>query len=370
MSHGSAHFAAPLVTRPYRRPPHAGAMTFCSRRIIAIVAVLLAMLAAVPARACTVTSALTSNVGPYSPPAVKAGAVPPLYAKAGLNCLPSVIVLLGMNYIRAKFSSQNNFKLLNGANVITYTASPDAGATVAFTQNGTVDYMQNNLLNILGLLGGSSADFPIYIKPGAATLPPEGVYSDKITITWNWYLCQGVNALFICLGTPDSGINVVTVVDVKLTVTARQMTISTVTTTTWDAISGTWRPKALPGSRQRVATTVANPDIIAIDSNTVQLGMALPARARIALDGDMSGASDFVRFTDGSPASTVTLSYVSPASTTDDVDFSADGGTSWTYYPVAGNEASQAAVTNIRLRPRGAMSASSSFVVSYPIAVK
>ncbi len=345
-------------------------MTFCFRQIAIIAAALLACVAATPASACTVSATLTDNIGPYSPLAVKAGGVPPIYAKGGLNCTASVLVLLGGNYINAKFVSQNGMKLLNGANTITYTASADAAATVPIANNATVDYMQNNLLNVLGLLGPSSGDFPVYIKPSSAALLPEGVYTDKITITWNWYICQGLNAVLVCVGTPDVGIAVKTVIDVKLAVTAKTITISTAYATTWDAVNGTHYPKTLPGARQRIATTVTNPDSIAIDSNTVQLNLAVPPRASIALDGDKSGNSDFIRFTEGTTPSKVTITYTSPGSATDDVDFSSDGGSSWTYTPVAGSPSSQAAVTNIRLRPRGAMFPTSSFVVSYPTEVK
>jgi hypothetical protein len=347
-------------------------MTIGGFRIGAILlAALLAPALSSPASACTVTSSVTGDLGTYSPPAVRASVVPALYTRAGLNCTPSVIVLLGINYIRAKFQSQNGMKLRDGSgNLISYTASADAAATVPFTQNGTVDYMQNNLLNILGLLGGSSAEFPIYVKPSSASLPPEGVYTDRITVTWNWYLCQGVNALFICLGTPDSGLNVPTTVDIRLTVTANRMVVTTSLATTWDPVNSTYRPKAIPGSRQRIVAGVSNPDIVTIDANTVLIAVAVPPRALVAFDGDKAGVADFVRFTDGAVQSKVTLAYTAPGSTTDDVEFSADGGNSWTYQPVAGSPASVAAITHIRLRPKGTMAASSNFSVSYPIEVK
>jgi hypothetical protein len=336
-----------------------------------LLAALLALASSSPASACTITSAVTANLGPYSPQAVRAGAVPSLYTRAGLNCAPSVIVLLGMNYIRAKFQSQNGMKLRDGnGNVVNYGASADADGAAPFTQGGTVDYMQNNLLNILGLLGGSSAEFPIYVKPSSPSVPPEGVYTDRVTITWNWYLCQGVNALFICLGTPDAGLNVPTTVDIRLTVTANRMVVTTTLATTWDPVNTTYRPKAIPGSRQRIVAAVSNPDIVPIDANTVAISVAVPPLGRVAFDGDKAGVADFIRFTDGNVQSKVTIGYTASNSMTDDVDFSSDGGTSWTYQPIAGNLASETAITHIRLRPKGTMAASSNFAVSYPIAVK
>ncbi|HEX7874388.1 MAG TPA: spore coat protein U domain-containing protein [Sphingobium sp.] len=339
------------------------------KRLIALLAVLLLGCVPVMAGACTSTSNVTTDFGTFSPQSVKQSAVPAQVSRAGLSCQPSVIVLLGINYIRAKFKSDNGLKLVQGANAIPYVASPDAAATVAFTQNGTVDYMQNNLLNILGLLGGSNADMPIYIKPSSGTLPPVGVYTDRITITWDWYLCPGVNVAIICIGTPDYGI-ATTVIDVKLTVGPKTVQLTTSTGTTWDPVNGTLYPKSLPGGRRRMAVEVFNPDLVAVDTNTLGLNLAIPAKTSVALDGDGTASSAFLLFTDGSPASSLAITYTSPSSSSDDVDFSSDNGATWTYVPVSGNDTSQAAVTNIRVRPRGAMAASSRFTLSVSLKVR
>ena len=42
-------------------------------------------------------------------------------------------------------------------------------------------------------------------------------------------------------------------------------------------------------------------------------------------------------------------------SLTDDIDFSNDGGVTWTYVPTVGADGSDAAVNAIRLRPKGTM---------------
>lgn len=325
---------------------------------------------AAPAQACTVTTSLTTDLGSFSPAAVKNAVVPAAYSKAGLTCTPSLIVLLGGNYIKAKFHSANNLKLVNGASQISYVPSPDAAATVTWTQDQTVDYMQNNLLNVLGLLGGSSAEFPLYVKPSSATAMPVGDYTDRITITWSWYICQGLGIGPLCAGTPDQNTGTpTTTIDVTLHVTAKTITLTTTTSTTWDPVNGTSFPKSLPLGRKRMTISAANPDLVAADLNSIGLNVAVPARTMIALDGDGS-SSTFLQYTDGTPASSLALIYTSPSSTSDDVDFSSDNGVSWTYYPVAGSDVSQAAVTNVRLRPRGSMAANSNFSVSLPLKTK
>jgi len=189
-------------------------------------------------------------------------------------------------------------------------------------------------------------------------------------MTWNWYLCSGVNALLVCLGTPSQGTNVTTVIDVTLTVGAKSILLTTSTGTTWDPVNGTSNPKALPGGKRRLIVNAANPDLVPVDANTLSLNLAVPPGTLIALDGDGTGSGSFLNYANGTPASTLSLTYSSPGSTTDDVDFSSDRGASWTYVPAAGDSASQAAVTNIRVRPKGAMAAGSRFSLSVPLTTK
>jgi hypothetical protein len=171
-------------------------------RIVAPIIGFVAACAPLPAVACILTTSIQTDLGTYSPNAVKAKAVPSLRSVAGLQCDSALLVLLGGNFIRAKFNSANAFKLVrDGGGSIVYKASADPDGTYAFAQGTTIDYMQNNLLNLLGLLGNSSADLPIFVKPDDGTLPPVGVYRDRITINWNWDLCPGgIKLLGVCVG--------------------------------------------------------------------------------------------------------------------------------------------------------------------------
>jgi hypothetical protein len=336
------------------------------RSLLIRLALLLAGLCAGPAVACTVDARLDARLGTYSPAAIAAGAVPALRTRAGLNCQNTVLALLTNNRIRARFRTRNGFKLLqqNGTAAIPYTASADPNGTYAFSENGTIDYMQNNLLNALGLLGSSSADLPIFLKPTATAGVPEGTYTERVSINWDWYLCPSVSTLGACLlSSPDQGTGA-TVIDVTVVVARQAVTVSMTSTTTWDPVNGTAYPKALPGSRGRMAMLVSNPDLVPLDLGSLALTFPSPANAVLALDGDGAGPDPAIRFADGSSASTLRLSYTGPADPADDVDFSADGGKTWTYAPVAGDVASEGAITHVRLKPRGAMAKSSNFTLS------
>lgn len=338
--------------------------------VIVAVAALASLFGAAPAAAagCTVTGALAIAAGPFSPAAIKAGAVPAQQNRAGLACDTSIIVVLGGNYIRGTMNTTNGLKLLRaGGGSVAYTVSADANGSYPYPQGAPLDFMQNNLLNVLGLLGGSTADLPLYLRLTGGTLPVVGTYTDRITIDWSWYICP----IFVvtCTGQPQSGSGRTTI-DVTLTVAARNATVAMSTATSWDPVNGTSNPRDLPGARRRVSVAMANPDLVPLDSGTIGVVLPTPARAVVALDGDGTAAATVVKLTDGSPASGVQLRYGGPGDATDDVDFSSDGGTTWTYVPVAGDVTSEAAVTHVRIRPRGAMAKQSSFTVSLPYLVR
>lgn len=324
---------------------------------------------AMAAPACTATAQVATTSGPYSPAAVSAGKVPAIASSAGLTCGSTLLVVLGSNSVKATFSTLNALKLKGSAGEIAYTASADPGGTVPLTQNKTTEYMQNNVLNALGLLGSNNGTLPVYVKLASGNRPAPGRYADTITISWDWRICTGISAL-VCVGGYDTSpappaAPVKSEITITLDVTPQDMTIALTSATTWDATNGTLRPLAVPGSKGRTTLSVRNPDLVALDDGSVALIYKVPARTSIVLDGDGTLSPTVIGFADGSPSAGVTLSYV-PGSASDDVDFSADNGLSWTYAPVAGNRASEAQITQLRFRPKGAMKAGGAFSLSFP----
>ncbi|MEH3159558.1 MAG: spore coat protein U domain-containing protein [Sphingomonas taxi] len=332
---------------------------------------LLAVCAVLPgqALACTPSARTTISGATYSPAAVAAGKVPTLSGQAGLTCPTTVLVLLGGNYVRGTFASANAFKLKNGSRELAYAVFVDSGGTVPITQNGQIDYMQNNLLNLLGLLGGSSATLPLYVKPGSAAGLPYGDYVDTITVQWDWRICNIAYAAGACLGTLTQGTGR-TDITVRLTVGPQDVTMTLSSVITWDPVNGTSGPFALPGAKGRTTLAVRNPDLVPLDAGSIALIYKVPAKASVALDGDGTTSATVVGFAEGSPASGTTLTYTAANSISDDVDFSADDGATWTYVPVPGNRVSEAAITHLRLRPRGAMKAGGTFTLSFPYLVR
>ena len=69
-----------------------------------------------------------------------------------------------------------------------------------------------------------------------------------------------------------------------------------------------------------------------------------------------------MRFTAGS--SGLTYSFTSLANATDDLEFSNNGGASWTYVPTIDANGVDANVTHVRIRPKGSMVPGSSFTIN------
>ncbi len=230
-------------------------------------------------------------------------------------------------------------------------------------------YMNGTVLNLLNLFGNGAIDVPVYFKLTSTDLVAPGTYTGSFAIKWEWYFCSGIGALGLCIGTIDAGTRSATV-NVSVTVEPKPLIVTLdAGTATWDPVNGTARPKAIPGGRRRVRVTITNPDILPLEANTLRITVPTPPNMTVALDGDGSGMGTLVQTTDGTPASGLTLTYAAMNSTSDNVDFSADAGATWTYSPT-GDAASQGAVSTVRFRPQGIMAAESSYTISMPYALK
>jgi fimbrial isopeptide formation D2 family protein len=136
-----------------------------------------------------------------------------------------------------------------------------------------------------------------------------------------------------------------------------------------DPANGTTNPKMIPGGMVNYTLTVANPNGYPIDADTIVITDATPTNLRLFVNS-LSGPSGPVLFTQGSPTSNLTYTYTSLGSTTDDVEFSNDGGTTWTYTPTADANGVDSGVNRIRIRPKGTMAANSSFTLTLRYAIR
>lgn len=341
-------------------------------RLLRGLAVATAMMLAAPAFAACSVANTAPDLGSQSPQALKANGVPYFNADGGFTCDSSSLVsLLANNYLRATVAAGTAMTLAGpSGSTVSYILAGMPDGTVPLTAGTPADYVGGNGTTILALNLGAPVNARIYIKPSnIAALVPPGDYTGFFNVKWDWRFCSLIYIAGNCTGTLTQG-SATAKVTIKLTVAAKPMGVQISYVTTWDPISGTNAPKTLPGSKQRASLTLTNNDIIPLDLNTLAIVLPTVAKTAVALDGDGTFNPTVVRSAQGSPASGLTLSYTNPADQGDDVDFSNNNGTSWTYVPVAGDAATQGAVTGVRFRPKGSMAASSSFTMSIPYSVK
>ena len=113
-----------------------------------------------------------------------------------------------------------------------------------------------------------------------------------------------------------------------------------------------------------IVTTNSGAGMADADSLIITDPMPTNVRLRV-VDFDVS-TSGPVRFSDGSPTSGLTYTFTSLTSTTDDVEFSDDGGLTYTYVPVPDVSGLDVSVTHIRILPKGSLQGSgANFTVEF-----
>jgi uncharacterized repeat protein (TIGR01451 family) len=134
-----------------------------------------------------------------------------------------------------------------------------------------------------------------------------------------------------------------------------------------DPLNNGTNPKLIPGGYVYYTVTVENPGGVAVTGGSIVITDPTPASLSLFV-GDLPGTTGPLLFSAGS--SGTTYSFAGLASTTDDVEFSNNGGTTWTYVPTPNAAGVDPAVTHIRIRPKGTMAAGSSFTLNFGYLVK
>jgi hypothetical protein len=119
-----------------------------------------------------------------------------------------------------------------------------------------------------------------------------------------------------------------------------------------DPVNGTTNPKFIPGAVADYTLRITNTGQGTIGNNTIVITDPIPPNTEL-FTGNLSGGAPFI-FIDGIPASGLACSFLALNNLTDCVDFSNDGGTSWSFVPNGGYDP---AVSNVRFKPSGTMNA-------------
>lgn len=128
-------------------------------------------------------------------------------------------------------------------------------------------------------------------------------------------------------------------------------------TTISDPVNFTANPKAIPGGVVEYSITVANEGAGTVDTDTFEVFDSVPNDGCLIVSDIAGAGSGPVAFADGTPSSNLSYTFVSLSSTSDDLDFSDDGGLTYNYTPVPNADGCDPSVTDILINPTGEFAA-------------
>ncbi len=120
-----------------------------------------------------------------------------------------------------------------------------------------------------------------------------------------------------------------------------------------DPVNATTNPKSIPGGVAQYSVTVTNSNPAYADADSFVVTDPIPTNTELYVGDIAGGGSGPVQFVDGATTSALTYTYTSLANMADDVSFSNNSGSTWTYVPTPDGNGCDSAVTNLRINPKG-----------------
>ncbi len=297
------------------------------------------------------TGGPATTIGPMGQLAQDYGSVPAAPPTIAKSFAPAAVIP-NMNSVLTLTLTNTYAQPMRGAAITdTYPAgvvnAPVPGG--ATTCGGVVTAVAGG--NTVALTGGTipaSGSCTVTVNVRSAAL---GVYNNGIA----------AGALSTILGSNDNAPSA------TLTVALPNLTVVKASTVYSDPFNGTTNPKRIPGSLVNYTVTVSNTGGGPVDNNTVIIVDPIPANTDLFVN-DLGGAgSGPVAFADGAPSSTLTYTFTSLASATDDVSFSNNGGATYVYVPTPNGNGVDPAVTHVRINPKGIFVGNSGFQITFRI---
>lgn len=153
---------------------------------------------------CSVVATNPAGFGAVSSILVRTVVQSTSTTNAGLRCTGSLLSLLTTNdHFYATISSSTAGMVGPTGDVISYNiyATNNTGAAYLINRNAPYDFARNGIIDLLGLLGGSTPKtVPIYVGTIVGSNVAAGIYTETLSIYWDWNYCAGIGALGICLG--------------------------------------------------------------------------------------------------------------------------------------------------------------------------
>ncbi|NWA26024.1 spore coat protein U domain-containing protein [Pseudomonas gingeri] len=169
-----------------------------------LLAVLLSGLASQAQALCTTAATTPVAFGPVSSILVRTTVQSSSTTNAGLRCTGSLLSLLTLNdHVYATITSATSGMVGPTGDIIGYNiyATNNTGAAYLITRGTPYDFTRNSILDLLGLFGGSTPKtVPIYMGTVIGSNVAAGIYSETLSIYWDWNYCSGIGLLGVCLG--------------------------------------------------------------------------------------------------------------------------------------------------------------------------
>lgn len=137
-----------------------------------------------------------------------------------------------------------------------------------------------------------------------------------------------------------------------------------------DPTNAALNPKAIPGATIKYLIAVSNPNPLAVDANSVVVSDPTPANLKFCAADVGATGSGPIAFTDGSPTSGLTFTFYGLSRTDDNLEFSNDGGSGWSYVPSLDVDGCDPLVSNFRARPTGSFAGGGQFQLEARYRVK
>ncbi|MBV6824811.1 spore coat U domain-containing protein [Pseudomonas sp. PD9R] len=120
----------------------------------------------------------------------------------GLSCTGSLLSLLTTNdHFWATVTSSQSGLVGPTGDVIGYTIYANNSTSYPLTRGVAYDFARNGIIDALGLLNGTvPKTVPLYLGTTIGSNVAAGIYSETLTIFWNWNYCSGIGVGSVCLG--------------------------------------------------------------------------------------------------------------------------------------------------------------------------
>lgn len=145
---------------------------------------------------------MPASFGTINSTLVRTTVQPASTTNAGLSCTGSLLSLLTSNdHFYATITSTSAGMVGPTGDVIPYTIYANNTTNFPISRGTRFDFAPNGIIDALGLLNGTSPkSVPLYLRTVVGANVAAGVYTETLSIFWDWNYCSGIGIGSICLG--------------------------------------------------------------------------------------------------------------------------------------------------------------------------